>query len=63
MEASDLNYYKESEHMIVLPCQNGHKSGVIVLFDNMNASIVTARQVGDLGGEQAKVKVWAADDA
>lgn len=45
--------------MIVRPWQDGGGSRVLVLFDNATASIVTASQVGALGGEKAGLYVWA----
>lgn len=63
MELSDLQFYRESEQMIVLPWRNGCRSGALVHFDNTIATVQKALQVCDLREEQAGVKIRAAHDA
>lgn len=46
-----------------VPRETGYKPGLLALFDNTIAYIVTAVQGGNLGREQVRVKIWAANDA
>lgn len=62
LEFSDLNVYRENEDMTVLLCRNGHRSEMLVLFDNTIAYIPIALQVGDLSEEQVGAEVWAEND-
>lgn len=48
---SDLNDYKESEHMIKAPCKNVNGSGVHILFNITVPFIATEPQVGDQIGK------------
>lgn len=63
MAFSDLEYYRESEDMIVVPSHNGSRSVVFVLFDNTIANITKAVQAGAFGREQARTETWIRDDA
>lgn len=49
--------------MIVLPCQEKCISRVLLLLDNTTANFATVLKVGDLGGEQAGITVWAGNDS
>lgn len=63
MNISDLNYYRNSECMTVLPWKNTYSKEALVLFDDIISNMATVHQVVSLDGEQARVKVWAAYDA
>lgn len=61
MEFFDLSYCRESETLVVRSWQNRYRSEVLLRFDSSIRNIETALQVSDLGGEQAGVKVCAAN--
>lgn len=43
--------------MIMIPCQNGYRSEVLLIFDSTIADIEAVLQAGKLGRDQAAVEV------
>lgn len=63
MEFSGQKYYREIEYMIVLPKQNGCRSGVSGVFEDTISNITTVFQDGGFDGERAVAEVRSANDA